>query len=47
MIATLRKPRITPETLALYQRAREFFDSAIPVDPGSGSTASNPVAIPR
>lgn len=31
---TLRKHRITPETLALYQRACEFYDSAIPVDPG-------------
>jgi hypothetical protein len=34
MTLTLRKHRITPETLALYQRAREFYDSAIPVDPG-------------
>jgi hypothetical protein len=34
MTLTLRKNRITPDILALYQRAREFFDSAIPVDPG-------------
>ncbi len=29
-----RKHRITPETLALYQRVREFHDCPTPVDPG-------------
>jgi len=33
MTLTLRKNRITPETLGLYQRARELYDSPIPVDP--------------
>jgi hypothetical protein len=34
MTLTLRKHRITSKTLALYQRAREFYDCPIPVDPG-------------
>jgi hypothetical protein len=33
MTTTRTKPRIIPEAVALYRRARELYDAPIPADP--------------